>query len=186
MSIGKINGFVDERCHTWQEDAYSTLHHLANEIERGDDTERIVTTYFDPETGLYAEEEVVHHSAARAKEQLKAELRGLQNIVEKYAAYDTDDPLVVFPKYIRDRVRAMLDQAVAAGYLNEKYQFTKEFGKGRAGVLANHIADNLDLSRRWKCFEQLWNVKNLRQNWKNYSKTEGGEYFLLVVENEIE
>ena len=59
--------------------------------------------------------------------------------------------------------RSLLEKARQAGYLNEMYQPT--LSRAKAALLANEIAERLEIQNKWKVFEQFWGRQNMYKDY---------------------
>ena len=63
-------------------------------------------------------------------------------------------------------------KAKKAGYV-DKNQQPKDLSRAQCAVLADIIGEKLKLKYRWKPFEILWNIKNLRtDNYKSFDQNQ--------------
>ena len=63
-----------------------------------------------------------------------------------------------------DAARAVLQRAIDAGFLDEKYQpVAGKMTRGQQKAFAIYASKELGLRRAWKPFELLWNCKHLQQ-----------------------
>lgn len=70
---------------------------------------------------------------------------------------------VVIPAALSsEKAQALLKKAQQAGLLDADFQPVGN--KRRAAVIADEMADILGLEPRWKPFEELWGLTNLRQS----------------------
>ena len=69
---------------------------------------------------------------------------------------------IITPLLDTPRARELWQQAMAHGWVNEQWQ--PLLSRTDAALLAARIAEILDIEG-WKPFEQLWNRKNMRQDY---------------------
>ena len=69
---------------------------------------------------------------------------------------------IIPPLLDTPRARELWQQAMAQGWVNEQWQ--PLLSRTDAALLAARIAEILDIEG-WKPFEQLWNRKNMRQDY---------------------
>ena len=63
-----------------------------------------------------------------------------------------------------DAAKAVLQRAINAGFLDEKYQPVEgKMTRGQQKAFAIYASCELGLKRKWKPFELLWNYKHLQQ-----------------------
>jgi hypothetical protein len=58
---------------------------------------------------------------------------------------------------------ALWQKAQAAGYVDANYQ--PLISRTQAALLADYMAEQLDIKDKWKVFEELWNRKNMRSDY---------------------
>ena len=59
--------------------------------------------------------------------------------------------------------KALLEKARKAGWLDDKYQPT--ISRAKAALLANEIAERLEIQNKWKVFEQFWGRQNMYKDY---------------------
>jgi len=72
-----------------------------------------------------------------------------------------DTPLP--PKLATEAAMALWQKAQAAGYVDANYQ--PLISRTQAALLADYMAEQLDIKDKWKVFEELWNRKNMRSDY---------------------
>lgn len=88
-------------------------------------------------------------------------------------AQPQEAPAEVPPLLDTPRARELWQKAMAEGWVNEQLQ--PQLSRSDAALLAGRIAEILDIEG-WKLFEQLWNRKNMRQDYcKAMGKKEASE-----------
>ena len=58
---------------------------------------------------------------------------------------------------------ALWEKVKEAGYVDENYQ--PKISRTQAALLANAMAERLDIRNKWKTFEMLWNRKNMYRDY---------------------
>ena len=61
-----------------------------------------------------------------------------------------------------DEVMALWRKAQRAGYVNEHYQ--PLISRTQAALLADAMAERLDIKEKWKVFEALWHRRNMHKD----------------------
>ena len=74
-----------------------------------------------------------------------------------------DTPLP--PKLSTEAAMALWRKAQAAGYVDANYQ--PLISRTQAALLADYMAERLDIKDKWKVFEELWNRKNMRSDYND-------------------
>lgn len=59
--------------------------------------------------------------------------------------------------------KELLEKARKAGWLDDKYQPT--ISRAKAALLANEIAERLEIQNKWKVFEQFWGRQNMYKDY---------------------
>lgn len=77
-------------------------------------------------------------------------------------AQQQEAPPIIPPLLDTPRANELWQQAIAQGWVNEQWQ--PLLSRSDAALLAARIAKILDIEG-WKPFEQLWNRKNMRQDY---------------------
>ncbi len=91
----------------------------------------------------------------------------------KQNAQPQEAPPEVPPLLDTPRARELWQKAIAEGWVNE--QLRPLLSRSDAALLAGRIAEILNIEG-WKPFEQLWNRKNMRQDYcKAMGKKEASE-----------
>jgi hypothetical protein len=67
------------------------------------------------------------------------------------------------PKLRTEAAMALWQKAQAAGYVDANYQ--PLISRTQAALLADYMAERLDIKDKWKVFEELWNRKNMRSDY---------------------
>ena len=62
-----------------------------------------------------------------------------------------------------EEAMALWEKAQEAGYVDEHYQ--PNISRTQAALLANAMAERLDIRNKWKTFEMLWNRKNMYRDY---------------------
>lgn len=75
----------------------------------------------------------------------------------------------------------LLRKAQAAGLLDERLQPVGN--KAKAAIIADEMGVRLGLEPRWKPFEELWGVRNLRQACYNAMATERAGTTRIEIRN---
>lgn len=76
---------------------------------------------------------------------------------------DTEHEVV--PESLRsEKAREVMEALVAGGLLDEAWQ-PVGLSRPQAAMLADRVAEVLGIKNKWKVFEQLWNRKNLRNDY---------------------
>lgn len=88
---------------------------------------------------------------------------------------------VIPPALRTPAAQELLRKAQAAGLLDERFQPIGN--KTKAAIIADEIATKLGLEPRWKPFEELWGVTNLRQCCYNAGGTERGGTARIEIRN---
>ena len=81
---------------------------------------------------------------------------------EQQKTQQQEVPPIIPPLLDTPRAHELWQQAMAQGWVNE--QFRPLLSRSDAALLAARIAKILDIEG-WKPFEQLWNRKNMRQDY---------------------
>ena len=55
------------------------------------------------------------------------------------------------------------EKAQTAGYVDDNYQPT--ISRTQSALLADEIADRLEIKEKWKAFETLWNRRNMYRDY---------------------
>ena len=76
---------------------------------------------------------------------------------------DVQEPLDLPPQLSNDQAMKLWKKAQDAGYVDVNYQ--PLISRTQAALLANAIAERLDIKQRWKVFEILWNRKYIRNDY---------------------
>ena len=63
------------------------------------------------------------------------------------------------------RARELWQQAIAQGWVTEQLQ--PLLSRPLAALLADRMAQVLDIAHKWKLFEQLWHRKNMRNDYND-------------------
>ena len=74
-----------------------------------------------------------------------------------------DTPTSLPPKLSTEAAMALWRKAQAAGYVDANYQ--PLISRTQAALLADYMAEQLDIKDKWKVFEELWNRKNMRSDY---------------------
>ena len=74
-----------------------------------------------------------------------------------------DTPISLPPKLSTEAAMALWRKAQAAGYVDANYQ--PLISRTQAALLADYMAEQLDIKDKWKVFEELWNRKNMRSDY---------------------
>ena len=61
------------------------------------------------------------------------------------------------------RARELWQKAIAQGWVDEQWQ--PLLSRPLAALLADRMAEVLDIATKWKVFEQLWRRKNMRNDY---------------------
>ena len=83
--------------------------------------------------------------------------RSLQKPTKSTAANNTLPPLP--PELATEAAIVLWKKAQAAGYVNANYQ--PLISRTQAALLADTMAERLGIKEKWKVFEELWNRKNM-------------------------
>ena len=62
-----------------------------------------------------------------------------------------------------EEAMALWEKVQEAGYVDENYQ--PKISRTQAALLANAMAERLDIRNKWKTFEMLWNRKNMYRDY---------------------
>ena len=74
-----------------------------------------------------------------------------------------DTPTSLPPKLSTEAAMALWRKAQAAGYVDANYQ--PLISRTQAALLADYMAEQLDINDKWKVFETLWNRKNMYRDY---------------------
>ena len=72
-----------------------------------------------------------------------------------------DTPLS--PELSTPKAMALWKKAQAAGYVDDNYQ--PKLSRTQSALLADAMAEQLGIRKKWKVFEALWNRKNMRSDY---------------------
>ena len=61
------------------------------------------------------------------------------------------------------RARELWQKAIAEGWVNE--QLRPLLSRPMAALMADRMAEVLDIAHKWKLFEQLWHRNNMRSDY---------------------
>ena len=62
-----------------------------------------------------------------------------------------------------EEAMALWEKVQKAGYVDDNYQ--PLISRTRAAVLADEIAERLEVKEKWKAFETLWNRRNMYRDY---------------------
>ena len=79
------------------------------------------------------------------------------------AAPVKDTPTSLPPKLSTEAAMALWRKAQAAGYVDANYQ--PLISRTQAALLADYMAERLDIKDKWKVFETLWNRRNMYRDY---------------------
>ena len=69
-----------------------------------------------------------------------------------------------FPEVLAtNEAMALWEKAQAAGYVDDNYQPT--ISRSQSALLADEIAERLEIKEKWKTFETLWNRRNMYRDY---------------------
>ena len=74
-----------------------------------------------------------------------------------------DTPTSLPPKLSTEAAMALWRKAQAAGYVDANYQ--PLISRTQAALLADYMAEQLDIKDKWKVFEELWNRRNMYRDY---------------------
>ena len=62
-----------------------------------------------------------------------------------------------------EEAMVLWEKAQTAGYVDDNYQPT--ISRSQSALLADEIADRLEIKEKWKAFETLWNRRNMYRDY---------------------
>lgn len=184
------NGIVSLDDHKLEEYVVASISPLISVILSSDAKKQTSLNKSLSEIGILvgADSKNCNNSVMQAKEKLTSICDTLTKVVNLCTQACLEPvSLDMFPPYKRDKARRLLDQCVEIGWLDDHYRPVEGTQTSFKAVLAYHIGDTiLGLSsRKWKIFNSLWHVPNLRQAYFEAMKYGSGYAHLTEIENKI-
>ena len=101
-----------------------------------------------------------------------------QEAVQDTPVKDTPPPLP--PELSTDKAMALWQKAQRAGFVDADYQ--PLLSRTQSALLADAVAERLDIKEKWKVFETLWNRKNM---YRDYYQALGQQKTLIFLDELI-
>ena len=94
------------------------------------------------------------------------EAGGVKNVTNNYYSNDNvNENDNEMPQALRSKeAERLMEALVDEGMLDEAWQ-PVDLSRPRAAMIADRVAEVLGIKNKWKVFEQLWNRKNLRNDY---------------------